>query len=162
MDGLFSVPMFADIDLDQEPVDRPPLMSKLLLEYDFGAQALPSPPLSFTGISDNAIRSISEHSADTIEDELYKETQDQANGFEKKSQMTFDDLPKELRIRIFQLLAVTDLMKAATVLPVNRLTAMYCRYATFVYPPSAIGLSRMEEFGFRWITVEQYRCHTIL
>jgi hypothetical protein len=85
-------------------------------ESDFRIHALPSPPLSDTVISEDANQSISEDSAETIEDDTHGKIEEQSTVTGSKAHFAFDDFPKELRIRMFQLLAVTDLMKAAMVL----------------------------------------------
>lgn len=77
-------------------------------------------------MSEDGIQPISEDNADTVEDTNQGESDKQSNENETKPQFTFEDFPKELRIRIFQLLAVTDLMKAAMVMQ-NALMYIYCQ-----------------------------------
>ncbi|KAI8576125.1 hypothetical protein K450DRAFT_258152 [Umbelopsis ramanniana AG] len=105
MDSLLSVPMFADIDLDEEPIDK----------SDFMVRTLPSPPISDTGLSEDENSPISDDSDKTSEIEVSKMDGDKCKQIANHPRYSFYDLPKELRIRILQLLTVTDLMKAAMV-----------------------------------------------
>jgi hypothetical protein len=84
-------------------------------ESDFMARTLPSPPISDTGLSEDENPLISDDSDKTSEREVSKVDEDKCKQIAKHPRYSFHDLPKELRIRILQLLTVTDLMKAAMV-----------------------------------------------
>ncbi|KAJ2959117.1 hypothetical protein NQZ79_g5402 [Umbelopsis isabellina] len=106
MDALLAVPMFADIDLDQEPATK----------SSHNPHSLPSPPISDAGFSEDGLQQVPDAFLPPVENMSISEDQNSIENSEKKvSSFEFDDLPKELRIKTFQNLAVKDLMQAAMV-----------------------------------------------
>jgi hypothetical protein len=87
-----------------------------IIESDFIVHTLPSPPLSDTGISEDDNQPISDDGDRVSASEIINEGEDKYKEIAKTHQYSFSDIPKELRIRILQLLTVTDLMKAAMVI----------------------------------------------
>lgn len=104
-------PIYQDITLSMTAILNP----STLIESDFMARTLPSPPISDTGSSEDENPPISDDSDKTSEKEISQTDGDKCKHIAKHPQHSFQDLPKELRIRILQLLTVTDLMKAAMV-----------------------------------------------
>lgn len=79
------------------------------------ARTLPSPPISDTGLSEDENPPLLDDSDRTSEWKSSQKDGDECKHIAKHPLYSFQDLPKELRIRILQLLTVTDLMKAAMV-----------------------------------------------